>query len=66
MKYSLQLNFYKYILTNYYNLQIDRMIIAAFHPLLPNYLSVEVPDMQNEIHEILCDCNKSSADGSGH
>ena len=56
MKYSLQLNFYKYILTNYYDLQIDRMIIAAFHPLLPNYLSFEVPDMQNEIHEILCDC----------
>jgi hypothetical protein len=55
MKYSLQLNFYNYILTNYYSLKISKMMIVAFHPELSNYIAYEVPDLQNEVHEIICD-----------
>jgi hypothetical protein len=54
MKYSLQLNFYKYILTNYYSMKVSRMMIVAFHPKLPSYATFEVKDLQNEIHEIIC------------
>lgn len=55
MKYSLQLNFYYYILTNYYHLNISKMMICAFHPQLPHYYTFEAPKLQNEIHEVICD-----------
>jgi hypothetical protein len=55
IKYSLQLNFYNYILTNYYSLKISKMMIVAFHPELSNYVAHEVPNLQNEVHEIICD-----------
>lgn len=55
VKYSLQLNLYNYILTNYYDLKIAKMMIVALHPQLPHYYHFDVPDLQRDIHSMICD-----------
>lgn len=54
-KYSLQLNFYRFILENYYNMTISRMIVASFHPAQEQYYSLEVKDMQHEVEVMITD-----------
>ena len=53
MKYSMQLNMYRYILENYYQLPVSKMIIASFHPTAESYFYHEVDDYQSEIKEML-------------
>ena len=51
--YSLQLNIYKYILESEYNMIIDEMYIAIFHPNNSNYIKMEVNSMTDEISTIM-------------
>lgn len=37
VKYSLQLNMYRYILQTYYGIIVDEMLVVSFHPNLENY-----------------------------
>ena len=44
----------RWILETYYNAQVCRMSIVCLHPENePDPLVIEVPDMQNEVHEIM-------------
>ena len=54
-KYSLQLNIYRYILMNYYDINISKMIIVLFHPDINEYFMVEVPLLEKETKDILID-----------
>ncbi len=51
--YSLQLNTYKYILENNYNLKIRNMVLVCLHPNNNSYMLVKVPDLSNEINSII-------------
>lgn len=51
--YCIQQNLYKYILERHYGIKVERMFLAQFHPLLPSFHSVEVPDMQDVTREIM-------------
>lgn len=53
VKYSLQLNLYKYILETYYNIPISNMTVATFHPLLDQYYMLPVPHYQHEVNTIV-------------
>ena len=50
--YSLQLNTYKYILEEKYNIFIKDLYLVICHPNNSNYQRIEVPNLQNEIKEI--------------
>lgn len=54
-KYSLQLNIYKYILEQYYNVSISSMTVATFHPTLSSYYAMEVENMDEEVRAIMAD-----------
>jgi len=53
VKYSLQLNLYKYILEKYYGLRVSMMMVAAFSKFEPDYFTKEVEDMQETVEELL-------------
>ena len=42
VKYSLQLNIYRYILQKHYGITVDNLIVASFHPNLETYFSFDV------------------------
>jgi len=50
--YSLQLNIYKYILEDKYNIYIKDLFLVICHPNNTNYQLLEVPNLQNEVKEI--------------
>lgn len=45
-KYSLQLNVYKYILEKHYNVHVESMALAVFHPNNPTYNTYPVRNLQ--------------------
>lgn len=47
--YSVQLNLYKYILKNYYGLEVFSMFLIVLHPDQSNFQLVSVPDLSWEI-----------------
>ena len=51
--YSLQLNLYKYIIENNYDIKIDGIYICQFHPFLNNYQIIEAIDLDIFISKIL-------------
>ena len=44
--YSLQLNVYKYILENYYDIEIIGMFLVILHPNQEKYIKMNLPDMK--------------------
>ncbi len=52
VRYSLQLNMYKYILEKNYNISIDGVYIAVFYPENENYRKIEALDLQTEVEDI--------------
>ena len=52
-KYSLRLNFYKYILEKKYNQVVDKMFIVVLHEDYNQYYKLQVDDMQDKVEEIL-------------
>lgn len=50
--YALQLNTYKKMLGDKYDIEIDKMFLVVIHPDNRMYLRLEVPDMQAEIGEL--------------
>lgn len=53
VKYSLQLNLYKYILETYYNMPISLMTVGSFHPLQEQYYKLAVEPFQQEVEAIV-------------
>jgi hypothetical protein len=51
--YSLQLNFYKYLLETYYQFKVKDLHLAVFHPLNESYIKIQVNDYQQEIKDML-------------
>jgi len=51
--YCVQQNLYKYIVDTHYGIKVGRMFLAQFHPLLPSFHCVEVPDMQDVARSIM-------------
>lgn len=51
--YSLQLNIYKYILEKKYSSIVKEMCLVILHPNNTNYIRLECPNLQNEVHEII-------------
>ena len=47
--YSLQLNLYKWILENHYNLKVEEMGLIVVHESFPTYLKYDVKDMTKDI-----------------
>jgi hypothetical protein len=48
-QYAFQLNFYKYILENNYNIKIDKMVLDVFHHTRDQYVQMIVPDLEKEV-----------------
>ena len=51
--YSLQLNTYKYILEDQYEKKVKNMYLICLHPDNDGYQKIKVPDMQNEIRQLM-------------
>ena len=51
--YSLQLNMYKYILESKYNKTITKMCLVCLYPENDNYILIDVPELSEEISELL-------------
>jgi len=51
--YSLQLNLYKWILENHYDLKVEEMGLIIVHENFPTYLKYEVKDMTKDIESVL-------------
>ena len=51
-KYSLQLNTYKYILAQKYDIIIDSMALVVLHPNFDEALEIQIPDLQDEVAAI--------------
>jgi hypothetical protein len=51
--YSLQLNVYRYILETEYKMKIKNMFLVVLHPNNPNYIIIQVKEMDNEIEAIM-------------
>ena len=51
--YSLQLNTYKYILENKYDMVIKDMYLVVLHPNNDNYERIEVPQLQDDIDTLI-------------
>ena len=51
--YSLQLNLYKYILQKNYNKIVNKLYLVVFHPSISQFQLIEIPDLKEEIDEIL-------------
>jgi hypothetical protein len=56
-RYCIQQNMYKYILEHEYNILISDMILAVFHENYPNYHTIKLPVMTNEIKIIFNSIN---------
>jgi ATP-dependent exoDNAse (exonuclease V) beta subunit len=52
-KYTLQLNLYRYIAEVYENLRITGLKLVQLHNTLNDYVMYDVPDLSNEVYEIL-------------
>jgi len=50
--YAIQLNIYKAILVEKYNIVVGDLYLVALHPNNNNYIRIPVNDLQNEIREI--------------
>ena len=53
IKYSLQLNTYKYILEKNYNIKIVDMYLVILHPNEINYKKIKIENMQDEIKKLI-------------
>lgn len=51
--YSLQLNFYKYILENYYDFKVKSLHLVVCHPDNEDYIKIDVDDFQKEIESMI-------------
>jgi len=51
--YSVQLNTYKYILEHNYGKRVVGMFLAVFHPDQHNYLFYPVPDLQEQVGNLM-------------
>ena len=51
--YAFQLNLYKYILEEEYNIKIDSMFLLVLHPNNKNYIKYEICNLQKEIKIII-------------
>lgn len=51
--YALQLNIYKYILVNEYGINVDGLYLVCLHPNNNNYKKIKLPNLQNEVYDIL-------------
>tara|TARA_B100001758_G_scaffold247855_1_gene267803 strand:+ start:511 stop:1263 length:753 start_codon:yes stop_codon:yes gene_type:complete len=51
--YSIQLNTYKYILEDQYDKKVKNMYLVCLHPDKEGYQKIKVPDMQNEIRQLM-------------
>lgn len=51
--YALQLNTYKSILERKYDKKVKDLYLVVFHPTQTNYKIIEIPDMDEEIKELL-------------
>lgn len=54
VKYSLQLNLYRYILEKHYGITIDTLICASFHSDLNAYSYFEAEDVRVNIYNMFC------------
>ena len=50
--YAIQLNIYKAILVEKYNIKVGNLYLVALHPNNKNYIRIQVNDLQKEIREI--------------
>ena len=50
---SLIINFQKYILEEYYRMNISQMSLIVLHPSLDKYKKIDVEDYDNEIRSII-------------
>lgn len=53
MHYSLQLNFYRWILKAYYDLEIDSMYLVVMHPNFGAYKKIQIQNMEQDIEVLL-------------
>lgn len=53
IKYALQLNLYEFMLKNYYDIPISKLILLSFHPNFEKYFIYEVPNLQKEVEDML-------------
>ena len=53
VKYFVQLNLYKYMLKNFYQMDVSNMYVVSFHPNQASYQMIHVPDMESEINAIM-------------
>lgn len=51
--YSLQLNFYQYMLENFYGYKVKSLHLVVCHPDQANYIKIDVNDYQNTICKML-------------
>jgi len=58
-KYFLQLNMYRYILEQYYDINVGRMVVATFHPTLDKYFMATAPVMDEEVKLLIEDFKSS-------
>ena len=61
--YCLQLNIYRYILENRYDLKIDNMYLILLHHEVNRYMKIEVPKMNEYVKIILDACRNGSVRG---
>lgn len=59
--YALQLNCYKAIIERNYELKIDEMKIAIFHPKNKKYLLYSIPNLQKEIKQMFSVLSKNNS-----
>lgn len=52
IQYSIQLNLYRQILEDYYNIRIKAMFLIELHPDNDSYKKIETPRMENEIYNL--------------
>ena len=53
--YALQLNIYKAILVEKYNMNITNLYLVVLHPEHSDYLRIPIPDLQNEVRMLFQD-----------
>jgi len=58
--YSLQLNIYKYILQEKYDMSIETLYLVVCHPNNDNFKKIQLPDLQNEVKQIFTNLIVSS------
>lgn len=63
--YYIQLNIYKYLIEKYTGLIVEDMFIVYFSENIINYEIIDIPDMQNEVIEILENRKVKNMNGMG-